>query len=223
MYSALYQSNKLFGQTEGKSTLSASLDERTLKRLQVAYRDSVRSVDVFIDRLRSDLDDAVLIFHSDHGEAFGEHGTFGHQPVLYDENIHVPLLVHGVDSTETIDPPVSTRSIPDLILQVARSESIGTDELPAAYVVARTLDNRSNAAQGPRWKYTRHGDDESLFDFYQDSNESTDIGDDKQDVRDELRERCESLLDGLPRETDSESGVVSREMKGHLQSVGYGG
>jgi arylsulfatase A-like enzyme len=36
----------------------------------------------------------TLIFSSDHGEGFGEHGTSFHGQNLYDEQIHVPLLIH---------------------------------------------------------------------------------------------------------------------------------
>ncbi|HHH28339.1 MAG TPA: hypothetical protein ENK57_08345 [Polyangiaceae bacterium] len=36
-----------------------------------------------------------LIVTSDHGEAFGEHGTYFHTKTLYEELIAVPLIVHG--------------------------------------------------------------------------------------------------------------------------------
>jgi arylsulfatase A-like enzyme len=35
----------------------------------------------------------VVIFTSDHGEAFGEHGAFGHNTHVYDEMTRVPLIV----------------------------------------------------------------------------------------------------------------------------------
>jgi arylsulfatase A-like enzyme len=37
----------------------------------------------------------LLIVAADHGEAFGEHGTYFHTKTLYDELLRVPLLVHG--------------------------------------------------------------------------------------------------------------------------------
>lgn len=40
---------------------------------------------------------AYLIVTADHGEAFGEHGTRHHSRTLYEELLHVPLLVHGPD------------------------------------------------------------------------------------------------------------------------------
>ena len=39
------------------------------------------------------LDNTLLIFCGDHGEAFGQHdGNFGHTLFIYEENVHVPLL-----------------------------------------------------------------------------------------------------------------------------------
>jgi arylsulfatase A-like enzyme len=45
---------------------------------------------------RLDLaDDTVVIVLADHGEEFGEHGHIMHGLHLYQENVHVPLLVRG--------------------------------------------------------------------------------------------------------------------------------
>ena len=41
------------------------------------------------------LDRTVLIVTSDHGEAFGEHGNWYHEVMLYDEVMRVPLLIRG--------------------------------------------------------------------------------------------------------------------------------
>jgi arylsulfatase A-like enzyme len=52
-----------------------------------------------IDRLKTMgiYDNTLIILTSDHGEAFWEHGVFGHDggsfPHLYDELIHVPLII----------------------------------------------------------------------------------------------------------------------------------
>lgn len=40
------------------------------------------------------LDNTLLIITSDHGEAFGEHGYLGHREGLYDEHVHIPLVMH---------------------------------------------------------------------------------------------------------------------------------
>lgn len=40
-------------------------------------------------------DQTLVVMFSDHGEAFGEHGTNLHGNTLYNEEIHVPLLMRG--------------------------------------------------------------------------------------------------------------------------------
>ncbi len=51
----------------------------------------------FIESLKADnlYDETMIILTGDHGEEFWEHGGFEHGHQLYDELLHVPLLVHG--------------------------------------------------------------------------------------------------------------------------------
>ena len=44
-------------------------------------------------RRRGLYDDMMIVVTADHGEEFGEHGGFWHGTTLYDEQVHVPLLV----------------------------------------------------------------------------------------------------------------------------------
>lgn len=46
-------------------------------------------------RTRGILDRTILIITADHGEQFGEHGSFGHGLSLYDEEVRVPLLIRA--------------------------------------------------------------------------------------------------------------------------------
>lgn len=53
-------------------------------------------------------DRAILVVSSDHGEAFGEHGTTEHTKTLYEELLRVPLVVWGRGVVpRTIDTPVT--------------------------------------------------------------------------------------------------------------------
>jgi lipoteichoic acid synthase len=47
-----------------------------------------------MDGLRASgkLDSTLVVVLGDHGEAFGEHGQWGHATAIYDENVHIPLL-----------------------------------------------------------------------------------------------------------------------------------
>lgn len=52
------------------------------------------------------LDSTLVVVLGDHGEAFGEHGTFSHASAIYEENVHIPLmfinknLFHGETDTK---------------------------------------------------------------------------------------------------------------------------
>ncbi len=43
------------------------------------------------------LDDTAVIFTADHGEAFGEHGDRGHGKTVYENTVHVPLIIRHSD------------------------------------------------------------------------------------------------------------------------------
>jgi choline-sulfatase len=60
---------------------------------EIAYADSV--VGDFLNQLRARelYDGAVIAVMADHGEALGDHGEDTHGIFLYDETIHVPLVI----------------------------------------------------------------------------------------------------------------------------------
>lgn len=69
-----------------------------LRYLRALYRAEVRYVDWWIGVLRRHLDaldltrSTLVVFTSDHGESFLEHGRMRHTTHVYNENLHVPLL-----------------------------------------------------------------------------------------------------------------------------------
>jgi arylsulfatase A-like enzyme len=64
-----------------------------------AYDEEVFLADEQVGRVLARLeelgeaDDTVVVMFSDHGEAFGEHGTYGHAQTLYEEELQALLLV----------------------------------------------------------------------------------------------------------------------------------
>jgi arylsulfatase A-like enzyme len=66
------------------------------------YLDGVRDLDEQLGAFLSELEGGVLrrgllVFTSDHGESFFEHGRRGHHNDPYEEEIRVPLLLSGGD------------------------------------------------------------------------------------------------------------------------------
>jgi arylsulfatase A-like enzyme len=66
-------------------------------------------------------DDALIIFSADHGEAFDEHGILGHQNVMYDEVLRIPLLLRypTMGAPKRIDEPVDHLDLFSTIVELA--------------------------------------------------------------------------------------------------------
>ena len=66
------------------------------------------------------LDNTVVIITSDHGEAFGDHGHFGHSYSLYLDEIGVPLVIlsPGAPAGRVVDSPVSLRDLPATVVDL---------------------------------------------------------------------------------------------------------
>ncbi len=87
---------------------------------EIAYAD--HHVGRLLDRLGAtgELDDTLIVFTSDHGEEFMEHGSLeGHQWTLYDEVVQVPFMMRFPDGRHAgavVDRPVSTVTAAGTIL-----------------------------------------------------------------------------------------------------------
>ena len=60
---------------------------------EIAYTDSIVGSVMEVLQRHGLFQDSVIAMAADHGEAFGEHGEERHGIFLYDETIHVPLLL----------------------------------------------------------------------------------------------------------------------------------
>ena len=76
-------------------------------------------------RARGRLDRTILVVTADHGESFGMHGTFGHLLDVYEELVHVPLLVRwpAAFPPGTREPRVvSLQQVHPTLLELATGE-----------------------------------------------------------------------------------------------------
>jgi hypothetical protein len=63
----------------------------------VKYLDGILGEMIEQFRAEGVLDDTLFVFVGDHGESFGEHGTYIHNNSMYEEEISVPLLFWSAD------------------------------------------------------------------------------------------------------------------------------
>jgi arylsulfatase A-like enzyme len=95
------------------------------------YDNSLAYLDAQIGKLLGMVDSTrssrrtVVIITSDHGEGFGEHGTYDHGWNLYSEVLHVPLILEGpgVPAGLRIRDVVTNRQLFSTVLDLARLRS----------------------------------------------------------------------------------------------------
>lgn len=102
-----------------------------LKAISSIYDASIRDLDTatqtIFDSLkaRGVLDDTVVIIVADHGEALGEHRRFEHRWSMYEELVHVPLVIRYPDKFgkgEVVHARVSTADLYATINELAGLE-----------------------------------------------------------------------------------------------------
>ncbi|WP_227379078.1 sulfatase-like hydrolase/transferase [Haladaptatus halobius] len=180
------------------------LPPHAIKWMRQSYRDAARSADEFVRRLYDSIrgSNINLVVHSDHGESHGEHGTYGHEYRLYEENIRIPLLIHGDTYTERIVDPVSLTSLPSIIESTCSNELTTPESFAKSFVYSgaesRSISTlRGNmldysphdfAVRGKRYKYISAKDDEELYDLKVDPDETTDISGKYTEITKNLRQ-----------------------------------
>jgi arylsulfatase A-like enzyme len=109
--------------------LTDVIDEQHKATLDGMYNAEVANQDelvgTFLQKLRSSgaLDHTLLIICADHGEHLGEKQLIGHSISLYNELVHVPLIIRDPSGDfprgTTVDHVVSTRRIFHTVLSAA--------------------------------------------------------------------------------------------------------
>lgn len=77
-----------------------SAEKRARYLREVAYVDG--RIGEFLEQLRAEglYDESLIVFTSDHGEALGERGLWGHGGTVFDSMLHVPLMIKPPRSWE---------------------------------------------------------------------------------------------------------------------------
>jgi len=96
-----YQAPEPYRTMFGPNHTTSKPFRRKEKNLMInAYDGEIRYTDEIIKHLYQQieqlglLDQTVFIITSDHGEGFWEHGERGHGRMLYNEVLHIPLIIH---------------------------------------------------------------------------------------------------------------------------------
>ncbi len=111
-------------------------DQEGTELAQSLYDGEILGNDVAFEKFiaglkeRGIFDNTLIVFTSDHGEFFGEHGgILGHRPPAYSQVIHVPLFLHypkAIPQGRRIHTPVALIDVMPTILDLA---GVRTDPL----------------------------------------------------------------------------------------------
>lgn len=123
--------------------------DRDIQKTVDAYDEELLAVDRVIARIERP---GVTAFVGDHGEAFWEHGDYGHGRQVFQESVHVPLIVRGSGLFGESDALVSTAWIANTFRELAGVPGErATLDSPRPQVVSQTRNeglDRSVVAEG---------------------------------------------------------------------------
>ena len=97
-------------------------------RLLALYDSEVRYTDEQLRAAFADLgldEQALVVFVSDHGEEFGEHGKIGHRRTLYEEVVRVPMFISWpahIPRGTRVDDVVSVVDLLPTVVELASLE-----------------------------------------------------------------------------------------------------
>lgn len=205
------------------------------------YDAEIRSMDdafgdliAYLKRRRL-YDETVIVFTSDHGEEFGEHGAMGwHAHTLYDELLRVPLIVKLAGSRNAgtvVEPQVRTIDIAPTLLDVlglppneqftgrslvGRIRGHADDELPAVSQQETADSVRPMSIRMRRWKLNRG----ELFDLLADPEERRPVKGGYEEIRRSLEAIAAQLIASRSVAT-SVPVEISNPTREQLRALGY--
>jgi arylsulfatase A-like enzyme len=105
----------------------SSMPKRDITLARDCYDDCIAFLDEQLGRLQGALErqglleNTVVIITSDHGESFGDHGTFGHSYSVFLDEVGVPLVIlaPGAPAGRVVGSPVSLRDLPATVVDLA--------------------------------------------------------------------------------------------------------
>ena len=213
-----------------------------LADLLALYDAEIRFADDQIGRLveaaRAHWGDTAVAVTADHGEEFGDHGTFSHPNTFYDEVMHVPLVFDGLGAAGEVDDVVGLLDlaptladsadlpVPETYCGQSLTPLLTDGDVDRDYVVGNWGDTetgeRRYAYRDAEWKYIRHAKGEELYDLRDDPGETVDLSREESAIVDRLGAVVDDVAEDISA-TRTDLGEVEMEesVKERLRDLGY--
>jgi len=215
------------------------------------YQAEVLEIDRAVGGLLAAIDDrglrdrTLVVLTADHGEGLGQHGTLGHAPNVYEEQVRVPLLLRWpghLDAGRRIREPVGLVDVAPTIVELlgtaftqaldgrslTEAMKFGSVREPLPIIGRRRRYER--AFQGHRgvkffvrdgrWKYIAATEDpDELYDLTVDPRELRNLHDAEPEAAARLRRHLDATLARHP-DRDVEI-FPDAELRRGLEALGY--
>lgn len=184
-------------------------------------------------------DDSIIMVMADHGEAFGEHNSWGHNTTVYDTMIRVPLIIRipGVKPGRVAQQVGLIDVFPTLAelfdLDVKGTKFDGKSLVPLImngvketgdYYYARASGNKLTfSLRGDRFKYVHDDYKEEFFDLKADPDELHNIIDQHRALASLLRQKALVMIavNSSLRNDQGRDVELSKEDEDELRNLGY--
>ena len=215
--------------------------------VRAAYDSEVRRADDYLGRLLGELDDGHLavVVLSDHGEELGDHLSVGHGHTLFEEVVHVPLVIALPGQT----PSVAATSLvsildvfPTLMEVVEREPPSGLAGVPlmsalGGMELASMRDLVMETGRGPqvvhgifdgRYAYAERVEPTQvagLFDVENDPSELHDLFGEHPEIVGPLRDRMHAAIEAASArrpEIVRDAVPLTDMLNDQLEALGYG-
>lgn len=220
-----------------------SLTEQDRADLLDLYDGEIRYMDHNLERLLSRLEsqgareNTAVVVTADHGEAFGEHGRYGHHPHNYEELVHVPLVIDipGSDGRQ-IEQQISLIDVSPTLYDLYGIETPeatqGKSLIPLIYgkerensvVICTASGGDMLATRTPEWKclWDRRADTVELYHLRDDPDEQHDVSSNNPQVVERFRNLLKDhVAEARATDTDLPEVEESDEVKQRLEDLGY--
>ncbi|WP_049967521.1 sulfatase [Haloferax prahovense] len=191
---------------------------------EIRYND--KRIGEFLDALRERglLENSLVVFTADHGDAFGEHDYYEHPRYLHDEITHVPLIVrHPNGESGVVETPASTLDIVSTIESAFGGESEFSLVDPVTDTDRRVFSQArgENEDSHLRRYAVRTAEDVCFCERDRESGEIEFTDSSNLELQSELREHVKARVAVENGESEGDDEDVDEEIERRLEALGY--
>lgn len=226
---------------------AVELGEDDRQAMEARYDEELLALDEQLGKLFAALrerqlwDDTVIVLTSDHGEEFFEHGAITHGQSLYEELIHVPLVVKPpaawkVAPGKRSEGVVELRQVAPTLVEAAGAEPLPGSSAPSLvpaifggeewaaqmpFGVAESHDEVALRTTDLKLIVDRAGRSFELYDLRADPRETTNVALERRSDLLRLRRHLETWEKSLRPAAQAEVEALDQETLEGLRALGY--